>query len=44
VSVCLGQPFAFHMHNRTLQVEPANKLSPLISHERRALANRWHKR
>jgi hypothetical protein len=44
VSVRVGQPFAFHVNDRPLQVKPADKLSPLIAHERRAPANRRHTR
>jgi hypothetical protein len=32
------------MHDRSLQVEPADKLGPLISHERRTPPRRCHER
>ena len=42
MGILVGQSLAFHVHDRPLQVEPADKLGPLISHERGALADRSH--
>jgi hypothetical protein len=44
VGIRFGQPFALQVHDRALQVEPANKLGPLVSHERRTLPRRGHGR
>jgi hypothetical protein len=39
-----GQSLAFPANERALQIEPADQLSPLVGHERRAIPGQCHER